>query len=63
MREENGDMVFRLREEEIRIRLGKLHNYEKVLYPQLKERSDRLPEENKELKMALSEQEKSMTGI
>lgn len=34
-------------EEEIRKRLQKLYNYEKVLYPELKERSDKLREKNK----------------
>ena len=40
----------KLSKEEIRKRLQKLNNFEKILYPQLKERSDRVREENKELK-------------
>ena len=41
----------KLSKEEIRKRMQKLHNYEKILYPQLKERSDRVRGENNALKM------------
>lgn len=37
-------------EEEVRKRMQKLHNYEKILYPQLKERCDRVRAELKEAK-------------
>ncbi len=42
--------MIKIPEAEIRKRLQKLHNYEKILYPGLKERSDRVRKENKELK-------------
>lgn len=42
-------MGFKLSEKEIRKRLGKLHNYEKIKHPQLKERSDKLRAKIKEL--------------
>lgn len=42
--------MFKLSEKEIRHRLQKGKNYEKVLYPQLKERNDKLRVKNKELK-------------
>lgn len=42
--------MMRLDETEIRQRLQKLYNYEKVLYPVLKERSDRVRKENRLLK-------------
>ncbi|MBT6921418.1 MAG: IS66 family transposase [Candidatus Pacebacteria bacterium] len=42
--------MFKLAETEIRKRLQKLHNYEKILYPRLKERSVSIREENKDLK-------------
>lgn len=47
--------MLKLKEEEIRQRLKKLHNYEHVLYPELKERSDKLRLKNKELKLANAE--------
>lgn len=40
--------------EEYRRRTQKLHNFEKILYPQLKRRSDKLRKENKELKEKIS---------
>jgi len=42
--------MIKIPEEAIRKRLQKLNNYEKVLYPQMKERSDRLRVENQALK-------------
>ena len=42
--------MIKLSEEEIRKRMKQLHNYEKIRYPQLKERSDRLRKEMKALK-------------
>lgn len=42
--------MIKLDETEIRQRLQKLHNYEYVMYPRLKERSDRLRMENRLLK-------------
>ena len=42
--------MINLDEKEIRYRLQRLHNYEKVLYPLLKERSDRVRKENRLLR-------------
>jgi len=49
--------MFKLKEKEIRKRLQKLNNYEKIIYPQLKARSKKLREENKKLKEQLKEKE------
>lgn len=51
--------MIKIPEEEIRKRLQKLNNYEKILYPQIKERSDRLRGENKELKRKIAELEEA----
>ena len=52
--------MLRVPEQEIRLRFRKLHNYEKVLYPQLKERSDRV---RKKLKETQNENEKLKAEI
>ncbi len=41
--------MIKIGESEIRKRMQKLRNYEKILYPELKERSDKLRNKNKEL--------------
>ena len=41
--------MIKIPEEEIRKRMQKLNNYERILYPQLKERSDKLRTKNREL--------------
>lgn len=50
--------MIKIPETEIRKRMQKLRNYEKVLYPLLKERSDRLRTENRELKKKVKDLEK-----
>ena len=55
--------MIRIPEAEIRKRMQKLWNYEKVLYPQLKERSDKLKVENKVLKNRVKELEEDNQQI
>jgi len=58
--------MIKISAEEIRKRFQKLYNYEKVLYPQLKERSDKLREKNKALKQEnekLKKESKQMEKI
>ncbi len=50
--------MIRIPEKEIRKRFQKLRNYENILYPQLKERSDRIRIENKILKSKVKKLEK-----
>lgn len=51
-------MAFKISEKEKRKRFQKLHNYEKIRFPDLKERSDKLRTENKELKNSLKDANK-----
>ncbi len=50
--------MIKIPEEEIRRRMKKLSNYENVLYPLLKERSDKLRAENRELKDKIKDMKK-----
>jgi len=55
-----------LPEEELRRGMKKLYNYENIVYPELKERSNRLRKENKELKVrvkALEEDNKQIEKL
>lgn len=55
--------MFKLPESEIRKRLRKLHNYEKILYPGLMERNERIKAKNKELEAEIERLQKENAQI